>query len=75
MGKPSTLKIHNNLSGLRKAKNITQEELATAVGVTRATMNYVENSTYLPSLELAFKLGMFFKMRIEDIFYCEGENS
>lgn len=74
MGKTATLTIHNHLSALRKGKGITQEALAQAVGVTRVTMNYVENGTYLPSLELAFKLAMFFQCRIEDIFYMEDKN-
>lgn len=75
MGKPPTLAIRNHMSELRKRAGITQEALAISVGVTRVTVNYVESGTYLPSLELAFKLSMFFNCSIEDIFYVEGGKS
>ena len=74
MGKPPTLKITNILLKLRKDKGITQEEAAQAVGVTRVTMNYVENGVYLPSLDLAFKIAKFFNLSIEEIFHVEGKN-
>ena len=74
MGKPPTLKITNILLELRKEKGITQEQAAQAVGVTRVTMNYVENGIYLPSLDLAFKISRFFNLQIEEIFHVEGES-
>lgn len=69
MGKNPTLRIVNDLKKLRAERNLTQEELAQAVGVTRVTINYIENGEYRPSLELAFLLAGFFKKRIEDIFH------
>ena len=71
MGKNPTIRIANGLKELRAKRKLTQEELATAVGVTRATINYIENEEYRPSLELAFLLARFFGKRIEEIFRVE----
>lgn len=62
-------KIHE----LRKQNKVTQEELADAVGVTRQTIISLENGKYNASLQLAFKIARFFKMRIEDIFLYEED--
>ncbi|MEI8143719.1 MAG: helix-turn-helix transcriptional regulator [Candidatus Berkelbacteria bacterium] len=58
----------NKLKVLRAEKNITQAELATSVGVTRSTINYLEKNEYMPSLPLAFRLASFFGKKIEEIF-------
>ena len=71
MGKAPFLNISNRLKVLRAEKNITQEELALAVGVTRVTINHIENGAYRPSLELAFQLSRFFGQTIEEIFRVE----
>jgi putative transcriptional regulator len=49
-------------------KDVTQEELAKAVGVTRQTIIAIEKGDYNPSLELAFKIARYFGAGIEDIF-------
>ena len=72
MGKHSTIVIANTLKDLRAKQNLTQEDLANAVGVTRATINYIENGEYRPSLELAFLLAKFFGKTIEGIFRTES---
>ncbi len=63
--------MKNNLKVWRATKDITQEELAKKVGVTRQTINSIEKGKYDPSLELAFKLADFFDCKIEDIFTHE----
>lgn len=63
------LVIKNYIQELRNAKNMTQQDLADAVQVTRATIIAIEKGNYNPSLELAFRLAKFFKMGVEDIFY------
>ena len=72
MGKNPTLRIANRLKDLRAKRGLTQEALATAVGVTRVTINYIENEEYRPSLELAFLLAKYFGKSIEDIFHVES---
>lgn len=60
--------MKNSLKVWRAKKDLTQEELAEEVGVTRQTINSIERGKYNPSLELAFKLADFFDCKIEDIF-------
>lgn len=54
---------------MRLKKDVTQEDLATAVNVSRQTIVAIEKGNYTPSLMLAIDLAKFFKVKIEDIFY------
>jgi putative transcriptional regulator len=58
----------NKLRVFREMHDLTQEDLAVIVGVTRQTINAIENRRYNPSLEVAFKLAKHFEVKIEDIF-------
>ncbi len=49
-------------------KNITQEELAAHIGVTRKTINTIETGKFVPSTILAIKLARFFEIRVEELF-------
>ncbi|VVB76755.1 Helix-turn-helix [uncultured archaeon] len=60
--------VTNQLRVWRAKRNLTQDELAGRVGVTRQTIIAVEAGRYSPSLELAFKLARFFGTSIEGIF-------
>lgn len=60
--------MENNIKSLRKAKGITQEDLANALDVTRQTIIAIENNKYDPSLELALKLSDFFELTVNEIF-------
>ncbi len=67
--------IVNNIRTLRfHAGEITQEELADKVGVTRQTINALEAGKYSPSLELAFKIALYFKTPIEEVFKYKKTN-
>lgn len=66
------LVIHNRIQELRLAKNLTQQDLAEAVDITRATIIALEKGSYNPSLELAFRLAKFFKIGLEKLFYEKG---
>ncbi|MAX65340.1 MAG: helix-turn-helix transcriptional regulator [Bacteriovoracaceae bacterium] len=68
------LKITNNLHVLRAEKKLTQQALADAIGVTRLTVNSMEKGNYNPSLELAFRLAIYFEKDIKDIFTVESKN-
>ena len=63
--------IKNQINILRNEKQMTQQALADAVGVTRATINAMERGAYNPSLELAFRLSRFFEVDIQTIFFVE----
>ena len=60
--------MKNNIRILRAEKGMTQEDLAEKVGVTRQTIIAIEKGNYIPSLELAYKIAVFFKKKIEEIF-------
>lgn len=63
------LKINNCIQVLRFKKNLTQQDLADAVEVTRATIVALEKGSYNPSLELAFRLAKFFKINVDELFF------
>ncbi len=60
--------MKSRLRVYRTMTNLTQEELAEKLGITRQTVIAIEKERYDPSLELAFKLSKFFRVSIEDIF-------
>ena len=53
--------------------DITQQDLANAVGVTRLTIHSIEKGKFVPSTVLALKLAQFFGKKVEDIFYLLPE--
>lgn len=65
--------MKNRLEEIRKQRGIRQEELASALRVSRQTIGSLENGRYNPSITLAFKLARYFDMAIEDIFIYEEE--
>ena len=60
--------MKNKLKIFRAKFDLTQQELAEEVDVTRQTIISIEKERYEPSLSLAFKLASFFNVKIEDIF-------
>ncbi|WP_396146764.1 helix-turn-helix transcriptional regulator [Flavobacterium sp.] len=62
----------NNLKVLRAIKNISQEDLAKQIEVSRQTINAMEKGKYVPSTVLALKLARFFDKPVEDIFTLEA---
>lgn len=60
--------MKNKIKELRKELNISQEELADQLVVSRQTIISLENGKYNASLQLAFKIAKFFHMPIEEIF-------
>jgi putative transcriptional regulator len=61
--------ITNNIRRLRfEAGEMTQKDLADALGVTRQTIIAIENAKYFPSLELAFQMARLFKKPLEEVF-------
>lgn len=61
----------NNLKVLRAIKNISQEDLAKQIEVSRQTINAMEKGKYVPSTVLALKLARFFEITVEKIFFLE----
>ncbi len=63
--------MKNRLRSLRQQRELTQQQLANELSVSRQTINSIETEKYDPSLELAFSLARFLGVRIEDIFEPE----
>lgn len=66
--------MKNKLKVLRAEKNISQEELANQVKVSRQTINAIEREKYDPSLLLGMKIAKYFNKQVEEIFFMNGEN-
>jgi putative transcriptional regulator len=68
--------VKNRLEEIRKQFGIKQEELASALEVSRQTISSLENGRYNPSITLAFKIARYFDMGLEEIFiYEESEEN
>jgi len=63
--------MQNDVRERRAASGLSQGELATALGVSRQTINAIETGRYLPSLPLAIGLARFFETAVEDLFHPE----
>ena len=63
--------MKNRIEEIRKARDVNQEELAKALGVSRQTISSLENGRYNPSIEQAYKLSKYFGMTIEEVFIFE----
>jgi len=65
--------VKNRLEEIRKQREISQQEMATILEVSRQTISSLENGRYNPSIILAFKIARYFDMSIEEIFIYEEE--
>ena len=65
--------LKNKLKVWRAMKDITQADLAMAVGLSRQTINSVEKGVYFPSIVSAMKIAAFFETTVEEIFFFEEE--
>ena len=65
--------MKNRIEIIRKEREILQDEMAKAMGVSRQTISSLENGRYNPSIMLAYKIAKYFGMTIEDVFIFEEE--
>ena len=63
--------MRNNIREERKALGLRQEDLANRLGVTRQTINAIENGKYDPTLALAMKTARLFQKHVDDIFFMD----
>lgn len=61
--------LQNNIKAIRNSKKISQEKLASLVGVSRQTICYIENGQFNPSAKLAYLLCKVLETKFEDLFY------
>jgi putative transcriptional regulator len=61
--------VENSVRERRKARTLSQADLAASMGVSRQTINSIETGRYLPSLPLAIALARFFDTTVEEVFH------
>ncbi|MCL2881278.1 MAG: helix-turn-helix transcriptional regulator [Coriobacteriia bacterium] len=66
--------MKTRIQELRKERKLSQEELATAVGVTRQTITSLETGKYTASLVLAAKIARYFDLTIEEVFLIDTDD-
>ncbi len=66
--------LKNRLKVARAEKNISQDDLAKMVGVTRQTIGYIETGQYCPSTRLSLTLALKLGKKMEELFYLEEDN-
>ncbi len=66
--------MKNTIRVERAIKDITQQDLAVAVGVSRQTINSIEAARYVPSTVLALKIARYFGKSVDEIFSLEEED-
>ena len=64
--------MKNTVRDMRMGKNLAQGQLAEAMGVSRQTINSIENGRYTPSLPLALALARYFGVTVEEMFDDQG---
>lgn len=67
--------MKNRVRQLRTDSSLSQGQLASAVGVSRQTINSIEQERYTPSLPLALSLARFFRRGVEEIFDADDSDS
>ena len=65
--------MKNRIKVFRAMHDLTQENLANSLGVTRQTILAIEKGKYDPSLDLAFKIARYFNVPLEEVFIYEKE--
>lgn len=66
--------MNNKIKIERAIANITQEELANRISVSRQTINAMESNKYVPSTVLALKIAKVFGKAVEEVFFLDEED-
>jgi putative transcriptional regulator len=64
--------VRNDVKTLRSERGLSQQQLASAMDVSRQTINSIEKERYTPSLPLAIALARFFERKVEEVFHADG---
>ena len=63
--------VRNDVRALRTARQLSQQQLAEAMEVSRQTINSIETERYTPSLPLAMAIARYFERTVEDVFHAD----
>ncbi|NHN83999.1 helix-turn-helix domain-containing protein [Acetobacter musti] len=69
------MKVRNRLREIRQSRSLTQAELASRIGVSRKTINTVENGVFTPSVALALALARDLGILVEDLFQLTDQEN
>jgi len=69
------MEIGNSLKVWRARSDITQDDLSKEVGLSRQTINSIENGKFVPTVVSALKIARFFKVNVEEIFYLTEDKN
>jgi putative transcriptional regulator len=64
--------MRNEIRTLRTERQLSQQQLAEAMDVSRQTINSIEKERYTPSLPLAIALARYFEKTVEEVFHADG---
>jgi len=64
--------VRNDVRDLRGGKDLSQQALGAALGVSRQTINAIEQGRYDPSLPLAIRIARYFGRTVEEVFHVDG---
>jgi putative transcriptional regulator len=65
------LSMTNDVRELRAAKGLSQQQLGVQLGVSRQTINAIEQGRYAPSLPLAIRMARYFGRSVEEVFHVD----
>lgn len=68
------MKVRNYLKVWRAKKDITQQQLADAVELSRQTINSIEKGKFTPSILTVLKIAAYFETTVEEIFYLDNDS-
>jgi len=74
MSSETTIRLLNRLRVARAERDLSQGELARAAGVSRQTIGSIETGQYCPSTLLAFRLARVLGVRVDELFWLEGDD-
>jgi putative transcriptional regulator len=66
--------MKNNIKIERARHNLTQQDLAEKIGVSRQTINAMESNKYVPSTVLALKIARLFQLKVEELFLLDEDD-
>ena len=63
--------LTNNISEIRREKNISQDDLAAALGVCRKSIFNIEHNTVVPGIDLCLRMAKYLDMTVEELFIIQ----
>jgi putative transcriptional regulator len=67
--------MRNDIRALRTGRQLSQQQLADAMDVSRQTINSIEKERYTPSLPLAIALARYFQTTVEEVFHADDDHA